>query len=67
MIDYIALGLGHGLIAFVLVRLFMRHDVDFDPLIGSFQDKQRDNRNGSRAAGRAARRRAPARRGKSRR
>jgi hypothetical protein len=33
MIDYFALALGHGLLAFALLRLALRSDVDADPLI----------------------------------
>ena len=60
MIDYIALSLGHGLIAYALWRLFMRADVDFDPLIGGIQDEMRQNRMQASAAGRNAKRRAEA-------
>ena len=60
MIDYFALGLGHGLIAIALLRLFVWNSVDFDPLIGTIQDKMRRNRMESSTAGRNAKRRADA-------
>lgn len=58
MIDYIALSIGHGLIAVALLRLFMRKDVDFDPLIEGMRDEMRQNRMAASTAGRNAKRRA---------
>ena len=60
MIDYIALSLGHGLIAYALWCLFMRREVDFDPLIGGIQEEMRQNRMEASAAGRNAKRRKEA-------
>lgn len=60
MIDYIALSIGHGLMAIVLLRLFMNRDVDFDPLIEGVRDKMRENRMEASSAGRSAKRRADA-------
>ena len=58
MIDYLALTIGHALIALTMVRLFMRADVDVDPLIGGLQDQMRANQKNASAAGRNAKRRA---------
>lgn len=58
MIDYFALALGHGLLAFALVHLFFRAEVDHDPLIDSIKDKVRELRMTASAAGRNAQRRA---------
>lgn len=60
MIDYFALALGHGLLAFGLVHLFFREEVDNDPLIEGIRDKLRYNRMTASTAGRNARRRAKA-------
>ena len=58
MIDYIALSIGHGLLAFACWHLFMRPGVDVDPLIGSIKDAEKANRNATSLAGRNARRQA---------
>lgn len=58
MIDYLALTIGHALITLTMVRLFMRADVDVDPLIGGLQDQMRANQKDASAAGRNAKRRA---------
>jgi hypothetical protein len=60
MIDYFALALGHGLLAFALVHLFFGEEVDHDPLIGAIKDQTNQNRMTASAAGRNARRRAKA-------
>ena len=54
MIDYIALSLGHGLLAIALWRLFMRDAVDADPLIESIRAEEQANRKAIREAGRTA-------------
>jgi hypothetical protein len=58
MIDYFALVLGHGLLAFAVWRLVMRADVDEDPLLQQIQTRDADNRRQSSVAGRNERRRA---------
>jgi hypothetical protein len=58
MIDYFALALGHGLLAFALVHLFFRAEVDHDPLINSIKEKVRAHRMTASTAGRNAQRRA---------
>ena len=60
MIDYIALGLGHGLIAIALVRMFLRSEVDYDPLIEGLRETMRRTRMESSTAGRNAKRREDA-------
>lgn len=60
MIDYIALGLGHGLLAIALVRMFLRSEVDYDPLIESMRDTMRRTRMEASTAGRNAKRRKEA-------
>lgn len=57
MIDYIALAIGHGLLAFALLRLALREDVDIDPAIAALNDKVRIEREAASVAGRNARRR----------
>lgn len=63
MIDYFALVLGHGLLAFAVWRLVMRADVDEDPLLQQIKGQDADNRRHSSAAGRNERRRAEQRAG----
>ena len=58
MIDTFALALGHGLLAFAMLRLVMRAGLDEDPLIGSLTDETKSNRKQASAAGRNAARRA---------
>jgi hypothetical protein len=58
MIDYIALAIGHGLLAFALIHLFLREEVDVDPLIDGIKAQMRHNRMQSSSTGRSARRRA---------
>lgn len=58
MIDYIALAIGHGLLAFALIHLFLRDGVDVDPLIDGIKEQMRQNRMQSSSTGRSARRRA---------
>ena len=57
MIDYIALAIGHGLLAIALLRLVMREGLDVDPLLDSFKQKERDKRKARSNAARAERRR----------
>lgn len=57
MIDYISLALGHGLLAFALLRLVMRDSLDVDPKLQSFKDKEAAEREASRVSGRNAARR----------
>ncbi len=58
MIDYIALSIGHGLLAYAFWHLFMRAGVDVDPLISEIRDAEKANRKASSASGRNAKRRA---------
>jgi len=58
MIDYFALALGHGLLAFALLRLFMREGLDSDPLIAEIEAETQSNRKAASVSGRNAARRA---------
>ena len=58
MIDYFALALGHGLMAFAILRLVMRESLDADPLLGDLDEAARENRFATTMAGRNAARRA---------
>ena len=58
MIDYIALSIGHFLLAIALLRLVMRDGLDVDPLLARFKANEEERRKARKAAGRAARRRA---------
>jgi hypothetical protein len=60
MIDHFALALGHGLMAYAMMRLVLRAGLDDDPLIGDIQAQMDDSRQAMSAAGRNAARRAPA-------
>jgi hypothetical protein len=57
MIDYFALALGHGLMAFALLRLVLRKGLDEDPLIGELGEKANARRKAASASGRSAARR----------
>lgn len=57
MIDYIALTIGHGLLAYAFWHLFMRDGVDSDPLIEAIKTEEKANRKTTSATGRAAARR----------
>lgn len=69
MIDYIALSIGHGLLALAFLRLVWRDGLDADPLLESFKRKEREQLQARSQAGRqarrAAQRRANQRRAKS--
>lgn len=58
MIDYLALTIGHGLLALAFWRLFLRDSVDRDPLLEQIRQAEADNRKRTSAAGRNAARRA---------
>ena len=58
MIDTFALALGHGLLAFALLRLVTRAGLDSDPLIGAITEEADGNRKAASASGRNAARRA---------
>jgi hypothetical protein len=60
MIDYIALALGHGLMAVALLRLVLREDLDGDPLLQQLKEDTAANRKAASTAGRNATRRAKA-------
>ena len=57
MIDYIALSIGHGLLALAFWHLFMRRSVDVDPLIEEIREAEAANRKLTSTAGRNAARR----------
>ncbi len=57
MIDYLALALGHGLLAIALLRLVMRKGLDDDPLIAALNAETDGNRKATSIAGRKAARR----------
>ncbi len=57
MIDYLALALGHGLLAIALLRLVLRADLDADPLIGEIAETTTSNRKAASPSGRNAARR----------
>lgn len=44
MIDYLALSIGHGLLAIAFVRLVMREGLNVDPLLGAFKQREADRR-----------------------
>lgn len=58
MIDYFALALGHGLLAFAFMRLVMRTDLDIDPKIQDYADMAEAEREAASVSGRNARRNA---------
>ena len=60
MIDYLALALGHGLLAIALLRLVLRADLDADPLIREIAETTTSNRKAASASGRSATRREKA-------
>ncbi|ASJ91032.1 hypothetical protein [Porphyrobacter sp. CACIAM 03H1] len=60
MIDYLALALGHGLLAIALLRLVLRADLDADPLIGEIAETTTSNRKAASTSGRNAARRGRA-------
>lgn len=53
MIDYLALTIGHALMAFAFWQLFGRERVDTDPLIESIKAANKQARKQARDAGRA--------------
>ncbi|MEM9310726.1 MAG: hypothetical protein AAGA34_04705 [Pseudomonadota bacterium] len=55
MIDYIALSIGHGLLALAFLRMVMRDGLDVDPLL----DRLRQSARARRQDRARARRRAP--------
>ena len=60
MIDYIALAIGHGLMAIALLRLALREDLDSDPLVRQLKEDAAANRKAASTAARDAARRAKA-------
>lgn len=58
MIDYLALALGHGLLAIALLRLAARGGLESDPLIAALEAETEGNRKAASATGRNAARRA---------
>ena len=55
MIDYIALTIGHALLALALWRLAVRECVDHDPLLGGIREAEEANRKAAKEAGRSPR------------
>lgn len=53
MIDYIALALGHGLLAIALLRLVTRAGLDADPFIAELKSAAENNRKAGKAVRRA--------------
>lgn len=58
MIDHFALALGHGLMAYAMMRLVLRAGLDDDPLIGDIHAEMDNSRQAMSTAGRNAARRA---------
>jgi hypothetical protein len=58
MIDYLALAIGHGLLAIALLRLVIRSGLDEDPLIAAIRKEGEDERKAKSSTGRSAARRA---------
>jgi len=54
MIDHIALAIGHGLLAIALLRLFVREDLNVDPLLDGFKAASLARRRARREARREA-------------
>ncbi len=50
MIDYLALSIGHGLLAIAFLRLVMRDGLNIDPLLDAFRQRETDRRRARRAA-----------------
>jgi len=44
MIDYLALSIGHGLLALAFLRLVLREGLNLDPLLGAFKQRETDRR-----------------------
>ncbi len=59
MIDYIALSIGHGVLAIAFLRLVMRDGLDVDPLLDGFKQAALERRKARSKAGRAKRAQAP--------
>ena len=55
MIDYIALSIGHGVLAIAFLRLVMRDGLDVDPLLDGFKEAALERRKARSKAGRAKR------------
>ncbi len=56
MIDYIALSIGHGVLAIALLRLVMRDGLDVDPLLDGLRQAALERRKARVDARRAKRR-----------
>ena len=48
MIDYLALTIGHALLAIALLRLFPRDGLDVDPVLERFAKDAREHRKSQR-------------------
>lgn len=53
MIDYLALAIGHGLLAIGFLRLVMREGLNTDPLLDGFKQRDTERRKARRAAAQA--------------
>lgn len=53
MIDYLALFIGHGLLAIAFARLVMRDGLNVDPLLDRFKKRGVERRKARRAASHA--------------
>ena len=53
MIDYLALAIGHGLLAIGFLRLVMREGLNVDPLLDGFKQRETERRKARRAAAQA--------------
>ena len=58
MIDYLALAIGHGLLAIAFFRLVMRADLDEGPAVAALQAEADAAREAETVAGRNASRRS---------
>jgi hypothetical protein len=50
MIDYLALSIGHGLLAIAFLRLVMREGLNIDPLLDTYRKREAERRRARRAA-----------------
>lgn len=57
MIDYLALAIGHGLLAIALLRLVLNKGLDEDPLVGAIRKEAKGKRKAHSTAARNAARR----------
>ncbi len=58
MIDYIALSIGHGILAIAFLRMFLRDGLDVDPLLERLRQAEDERRKSRSRTGRARKERA---------